>query len=114
MKEKDGGEDEKGKKKDMEKKDKKENKGTKEKITDSAKLKAKLEKIDVKLQDLQAKWEDIVRQLKELEEGGKGKANEEKPALAQEEKGKNTEGVTPHVLEQGVESKVEENLVASA
>jgi hypothetical protein len=56
-----------------------------------------------------------MRQLKELEEGGKGKTNEEEPALVQEEKGKNTEGVTAHVLEQGVESKVkEENPVASA
>lgn len=95
----------KGEKNDKEKKEKKKDKGgekkkdkgTKEKTTDPVKLRAKLEKVDTKLQDLHAKREDILRQLKELEleEGGKGKANEEKPAHVQN-------------LEQGGENVVKE------
>ena len=49
------------------------------------KLKAKLEKLDTKLKDIQAKKEDILRQLKELEEGGKGKVIEEKPTQVSKE-----------------------------
>jgi hypothetical protein len=87
----------KGEKNDKEKKEKKKDKGAKEKTTDPVKLRAKLEKVDTKLQDLHAKREDILRQLKELdlEGGGKGKANEEKPAHVQ-------------TLEQGGESVVKE------
>ncbi|CAM0904327.1 unnamed protein product [Alopecurus aequalis] len=57
-----------------EKKDKKEKKEkTKEKkekvgeVTDAAKLRAKLEKMDVKIDDLKAKKQEIVTRLMELE-----------------------------------------------
>lgn len=93
----------KGEKNDKEKKEKKKDKGAKEKTTDPVKLRAKLEKVDTKLQDLHAKREDILRQLKELEleGGGKGKANEEEPAHVQ-------------TMEQGGESVVKEQSPVAA
>ncbi|WVZ93104.1 hypothetical protein U9M48_039113 [Paspalum notatum var. saurae] len=73
----------KDKKEKKPKKEKKEKSKDKEKekfgeITDAAKLRAKLEKLDVKIDDLKAKKQEIVARLLELE--GKAPASSETTA----------------------------------